>query len=69
MSSPRYPQIPTTSPVLIVGAGPAGLIAAITLARQGIASLLVERRAGTSPFPRATGVSTRTMEIIRSWGL
>jgi putative polyketide hydroxylase len=59
----------TTTPVLIVGAGPAGLVTAITLARQGIATLLVERRATTSPFPRATGISTRTMELIRSWGL
>jgi putative polyketide hydroxylase len=59
----------TTTPVLIVGAGPAGLVAAITLARQGIASLLVERRPSTSPFPRATGISTRSMELFRSWGL
>ena len=34
----------TETPVLIVGAGPAGLTTAITLAHQGVASLLVERR-------------------------
>lgn len=56
-------------PVLIVGAGPAGLTAAITLARYGIDSLLIERRADLSSLPRATAVSTRTMEIIRSFGL
>jgi flavin-dependent dehydrogenase len=28
--------------MVIVGAGPAGLVAAVTLARNGIASLLVE---------------------------
>jgi len=56
-------------PVLIVGAGPAGLTAAITLARHGIGSLLVERRADLSSIPRATAVSTRTMEIFRSWEL
>jgi putative polyketide hydroxylase len=59
----------TTTPVLIVGAGPAGLVAAITLARQSVPVTLIERRTGTSPFPRATGISTRTMELIRSWGL
>jgi putative polyketide hydroxylase len=59
----------TTTPVLIVGAGPAGLAAAITLARLNVATLLVERRTGPSPIPRATGMSTRTMELFRSWGL
>ena len=45
-------------PVLIVGAGPAGLATAIELARHGIRSLLVERRAEASQLPRATAVST-----------
>ena len=31
--------------------------------------LVVERRAGTSTVPRATGVSTRTMELFRFWGV
>ena len=39
------------------------------LARQGIASLLVERNRGLSPLPRATAVSVRTMELLRSFGL
>jgi putative polyketide hydroxylase len=56
-------------PVLIVGAGPAGTSAAITLARYGIESLLVERRRDVSRLPRATGISTRSMEVFRSWGL
>ncbi|MGH3774964.1 MAG: FAD-dependent monooxygenase [Pseudonocardiaceae bacterium] len=60
---------PTTCDVLVVGAGPAGLTAATTLARHGIDALLVERHDGTSPFPKATGVSTRTMELLRTWGL
>jgi putative polyketide hydroxylase len=56
-------------PVLIVGAGPAGLTAAVALARYGIESRLVERRRGPSPLPRATWVSARSMELFRSWGL
>jgi 2-polyprenyl-6-methoxyphenol hydroxylase-like FAD-dependent oxidoreductase len=57
------------TPVLVVGAGSAGLTAAITLARQGVPTLLVERRRQLSGLPRATVVSTRSMEIFRSWGL
>jgi putative polyketide hydroxylase len=56
-------------PVVIAGAGPAGLVTAATLAGQGVASLLVERNPGLSPLPRATAVSTRTMELLRSFGL
>jgi putative polyketide hydroxylase len=60
---------PLQVPALIVGAGPAGLTAAVALARYGIECLLVERRRGPSPLPRATWVSTRSMELFRSWGL
>jgi putative polyketide hydroxylase len=56
-------------PVVIAGAGPAGLVTAVTLARNGVRSLLVERHPGLSPLPRATAVSTRTMELLRAWGL
>ncbi len=55
--------------VLVVGAGAAGLVTAITLGRLGIQTLVIEKRSTTSPFPRATGISLRSMELIRSWGL
>jgi putative polyketide hydroxylase len=58
-----------TYDILVIGAGPAGLATAITAVRNGASVLLVERHPGTSIFPRATGVTTRTMEIFRSWGV
>lgn len=56
----------TTHDVLVVGAGPAGLTTGIALARHGVDVLVVDRHAGTSPFPKATGISTRTMELMRT---
>ncbi|MEU4549582.1 FAD-dependent oxidoreductase [Nonomuraea dietziae] len=55
--------------VLVVGGGPVGLCAAIELARHGISVLLVERRTGTSIFPKARLITTRTMELLRGWGI
>ena len=56
-------------PVLIVGAGPAGLCSSILLSRMGFRSLVIERHPSTSIHPKATGISTRTMELFRSWGI
>jgi 2-polyprenyl-6-methoxyphenol hydroxylase-like FAD-dependent oxidoreductase len=58
-----------TVEVVVVGAGPAGLSAAVAVARVGLECLVVERRRDPSSLPRATVVSTRSMELLRSWGL
>ena len=58
-----------TTDVLIVGAGPAGLATAVTALRHGARVLVVERRTTTSTVPRANGVSTRSMELFRFWGV
>lgn len=56
-------------PVLIVGGGPAGLTMSLLLSRHGVASLLVEKHAGSSPLPRARGIHARAMEILRVAGV
>ena len=53
-------------PVVVVGAGPAGLITSFALSRYGVRSLLVERHPDVSILPRALGINVRTMEIFRS---
>ena len=56
-------------PVLIVGAGGAGLSLSLLLHQQGIASLLIERRPDTSWYPRARSLNFRTLEVLRGLGL
>lgn len=55
--------------VLVVGAGPCGLVAGLSLARYGIDVLLVEQRPQGSSLSRALVISTRGMELLRRFGL
>ncbi|MFF2351040.1 FAD-dependent oxidoreductase [Kitasatospora sp. NPDC058115] len=63
------PQNAHEVPVLIVGGGLTGLSAALFLRRQGVHCLLVERHPGTTVLTRASGISSRTMELLRGAGL
>jgi 2-polyprenyl-6-methoxyphenol hydroxylase-like FAD-dependent oxidoreductase len=56
-------------PVLIVGAGAAGLATSALLAKQGIGSLLVEKRREVFIYPKARNLSFRSLEILRRLGL
>jgi 2,4-dichlorophenol 6-monooxygenase len=56
-------------PVLIVGAGPAGLALSVALARYGVGHLVVERHRGTAHTPRAHIINQRTVEIFRHLGI
>jgi len=59
----------TTTPILIVGAGPVGLALAGDLGWRGIECLLVEQSDGSIYQPRMDLVGIRTMEFCRRWGL
>ena len=56
-------------PVLIVGAGPAGLALSAALSRYGVGHLVVERHRGTAHTPRAHIINQRTIEIFRHLGI
>jgi 2-polyprenyl-6-methoxyphenol hydroxylase-like FAD-dependent oxidoreductase len=55
--------------VLIVGAGPTGLMLANQLARRGLRPLIIERHPGPSLQTRALGVQARTLEIYAKLGI
>ena len=59
----------TQTSVLIVGAGPTGLTAAMILSRLGIATAVIERRAGPQRAPAAHVVNARSFEIWRQAGV
>lgn len=58
-----------TVPVLVVGAGPTGLTAALELSRLGVAVRIVDRAPTPSPTSRALGVQARTLELLRPRGI
>ena len=55
--------------VLIVGAGPTGLLSSILLSRFKIPHLLVEQREAILQAPAAHVINSRTLEIYRQAGL
>jgi putative polyketide hydroxylase len=55
--------------VLIAGAGLSGLSAAMFLGLHGVETLVVERHAGTSIYPKARGQFPHTMEALRLAGV
>ncbi len=70
MAPRRSVDAPSERPqVLIVGAGPTGLVAAIELRRRGIECRLIERRSGPTDTSRAITIHARTMEILDDMGI
>ncbi len=59
----------TEHPVLIIGAGPVGQLAALLLSKQGVRSRLIDRRTTTLSAPKAHAVNARTLEICESVGV
>ena len=55
--------------VLIIGAGPTGLMLANQLGRRGVRALLIDRHSGPAQQTRAMGVQARTLEIYSKLGI
>ncbi|KAB5547403.1 FAD binding domain-containing protein [Coniochaeta sp. 2T2.1] len=68
LSKPNMNSSAERTPVVIIGAGLAGLTMAIALGRHHIPAVLIERREATLQHPRADGFTPRTVEILRALG-
>jgi 2,4-dichlorophenol 6-monooxygenase len=55
--------------VLIAGCGPAGLTAAVALAREGVRVIAITKYAQLAPTPRAHCTNQRSFEIFRDFGI
>ena len=56
-------------PILIVGAGPTGLSAALFLSHLGVTSRIVERRSAPSTTSNALAVNPRTLALLEPTGV
>lgn len=54
--------------VLVVGAGPAGLTAALELSRRGKSVRLVEKAADRTNLSKAVGINARSLELLKPSG-
>ncbi|WP_394618614.1 bifunctional 3-(3-hydroxy-phenyl)propionate/3-hydroxycinnamic acid hydroxylase [Lentzea sp. JNUCC 0626] len=55
--------------VVIVGAGPVGVTAALLLARQGVPSVLLERHEDVYPLPRAVAIDDEVRRVLQAAGV
>lgn len=56
-------------PVFIVGGGPVGMTLALELAHHGVRSILCERNAAATTFPKMDLTNGRSMELFRRLGV
>lgn len=59
----------STTDVLVVGAGPVGLLLAAELARRGVDCRIVEQATARRSTPKAINLHTRTLEILDDMGI
>jgi 3-(3-hydroxy-phenyl)propionate hydroxylase len=62
-------SLPDYVPVIVIGAGPAGMTAATLLAQQGIECLLLDRHETVYPLPRAVHADDEIFRILTRLGV
>ena len=58
-----------TTEVLIIGAGPSGMVFSLALSKLGVRHILIEKRSEISNHPKAHEISGRTLEILKQLGI
>ncbi len=66
--APARPDCEPRRPVVIVGAGPVGMVAALALAQHGVASLLLDAKATFNDGSRAICISRSSYHILDQLG-
>lgn len=56
-------------PILVAGAGPTGMAAALELARHGHPVRIVEERTERPPLSKALAINPRTLELLEPSGI
>ena len=59
----------TNHGILIAGAGPTGLTAAVELARRGIMPRIIDRKVDALPLSRAVGINGRSLTLLEKSGI
>lgn len=55
--------------ILIIGAGPSGLVASLLLSKLGISNIVIERNSTISTHPKAHELNARSIEILKEVGI
>lgn len=66
---PTFDHVTNETEVIVVGAGPVGLMLAAELRLGGVETVVLERSETASPHPKALGLHARTLEQLAMRGL